>query len=112
METLPSSIGKQDREQDKGAAFSARDEQMEQDRAQAIFVYQQNWRGKPLINATVIVNLIGSTKTKTGLKVTCVLDKTEYKTSRKVSDKEYNIINIREHQFHGEWNYTISPQFT
>jgi hypothetical protein len=32
----------------------------------------KNWRGKPLISMAVIVNLIGSTKTKTGLKVTCV----------------------------------------
>jgi hypothetical protein len=70
----------------------------------------KNWRGKPLISATVIVNLIGSTKTETGLKVKCILDKTKYKTSRKVSDSEYNSISIREHKFHGEWNYTISPQ--
>jgi hypothetical protein len=69
----------------------------------------KNWRGKPLISAAVIVNLIGSTKTETGLKVTCVLDKTKYKTSRKVSDDEYNSINIKKHKFHGEWNYTISP---
>jgi transposase len=72
----------------------------------------KNWRGKPLISAAVIVNLIGSTKTETGLKVTCVLDKNKYKTSRKVSDSEYNSINIKTHKFHGEWNYTISPQLT
>jgi transposase len=72
----------------------------------------KNWRGKPLISAAVIVNLIGSTKTKNGLKVRCVLDKAEYKTSRKVSDSEYNLINMKKHKFHGEWNYTISPQLT
>jgi transposase len=72
----------------------------------------KNWRGKPLISAAVIVNLIGATKTKTGLKVTCVLDKNEYKTSRKVSDSEYKSINIKGHKFHGEWNYTISPKLT
>jgi hypothetical protein len=72
----------------------------------------KNWRGKPLICAAVIVNLIGSTRTSTGLKVTCVLDKTKYKTARKVSDSEYKSINIKKHKFHGEWNYTISPQLT
>jgi PBP1b-binding outer membrane lipoprotein LpoB len=41
-----------------------------------------------------------------------VLDKTKYKTSRKVTDSEYNSIKIKEHKFHGEWNYTISPQLT
>jgi hypothetical protein len=29
-----------------------------------------------------------------------------------VSDGEYNSINIKNHKFHGEWNYTISPQLT
>ena len=34
----------------------------------------QNWRGKPLITYEVIVNLIGATKTTTGLKVACEVD--------------------------------------
>ena len=34
----------------------------------------QNWRGKPLTSHQVVVKLIASTKTKTGLKVKCVLD--------------------------------------
>jgi hypothetical protein len=70
----------------------------------------KNWRGKPLVNAAVIVNLIGSTTTKTGLQVKCVLDKKQYKKSRNVGDSEYFAINIKKHKFHGEWNYTISPQ--
>ncbi|MBB5577214.1 ISAzo13-like element transposase-related protein, partial [Rhizobium paranaense] len=27
----------------------------------------------------------------------------------KVSDAEMDAININRHQFHGDWNYTISP---
>ncbi len=27
-----------------------------------------------------------------------------------VADEEMVAINIRRHDFHGEWNYTISPQ--
>jgi hypothetical protein len=70
----------------------------------------KNWRGKPLISAAVIINLISATKTNTGLTVECVLDKNTYKTKIKVSDEEYAQINIKRHRFHGEWNYTISPQ--
>jgi hypothetical protein len=33
----------------------------------------KNWRGKPLISAAVIINLISSTRTDTGLTVECVL---------------------------------------
>jgi transposase len=73
---------------------------------------RKNWRGKPLISAAVIVNLIGSTRTNSGLRVKCVLDETEYKKSRKISDSEFESINIKEHKFHGEWNYTISPKST
>ncbi|MDR3272863.1 MAG: ISAzo13 family transposase [Flavobacteriaceae bacterium] len=70
----------------------------------------KNWRGKPLISTAVIINLISATKTKTGLVVECVLDKNKYKTNVLVSDEEYAAINIKRHKFHGEWNYTISPQ--
>jgi hypothetical protein len=70
----------------------------------------KNWRGKPLISAAVIINLISATKTNTGLTVECVLDNNTYKTKIKVSDEEYAQINIERHKFHGEWNYTISPQ--
>lgn len=69
-----------------------------------------NWRGRPLESLSVIVNLIGATKTKTGLKVTCSLDDKEYQTGIKVSDEEFEAINIERLDFHGEWNYIIKPQ--
>lgn len=69
-----------------------------------------NWRGRPLESLSVIINLIGATKTKTGLKVTCSLDDREYHTGIKVSDEEINAINIERLDFHGEWNYIIRPQ--
>ena len=41
-----------------------------------LFSYSsKNWRGKPLINREIVLNLIGSTKTKKGLSVTAELDK-------------------------------------
>jgi hypothetical protein len=70
----------------------------------------KNWRGKPLISTAVIISLINATKTEKGLTVKCVLDNKNYQTKEVVSDEEYRLINIRKHKFHGEWNYTISPQ--
>ena len=70
----------------------------------------QNWRGKPLVSHQVIVRLIGATTTETGLKVTCEIDGGLYPKGIKVSDEEMETLNIRRADFHGEWNYTISPQ--
>jgi transposase len=70
----------------------------------------KNWRGKPLISLAVIVNLIGATKTEKGLKVNCVVDDKVYEKGIEVSEEEYKAINIKQHVFHGEWNYTIIPQ--
>jgi hypothetical protein len=67
----------------------------------------KNWRGIPLISTSVIVNLIGATKTEKGLSIRCVLDENEYKKGIVVSDKELAAINITECKFHSEWNYTI-----
>ena len=68
-----------------------------------------NWRGKPLVSHQVIVQLIGSTTTETGLKVCCELDENLYPKGIKVSDNEMQAICITRDEFHGEWNYTISP---
>jgi transposase len=75
-----------------------------------MFAYiSKNWRGKPLINIETVVNLIGSTTTKTGLTVRCVVSDNKYHLGVKISDKDYNKINVQRQNFHGEWNYTISP---
>ena len=68
-----------------------------------------NWRGKPLVSHQVIVQLIGATTTETGLTVCCELDANRYPKGIKVSDEEMQAINITRDEFHGEWNYTISP---
>ena len=69
-----------------------------------------NWRGEPLINYETIINLIGGTKTRTGLKVRAVLDTNEYETGIKVSDEQLDEIQLRRHRVHPAWNYTISPR--
>ena len=70
----------------------------------------QNWRGKPLISHEVIVNLIAATTTKAGLKVRCQVDKQSYPAGIVVSDAELAQVNLQPDDFHGEWNYVISPR--
>ena len=69
-----------------------------------------NWRAKPLISYQVIVDLIGSTTTETGLTVRCELDTKAYPKGIAVSDRDMATINIQCDQFHGDWNYTIRPR--
>jgi hypothetical protein len=69
----------------------------------------ENWRGRPLISRSVVVNLIGNTRTKAGLKIKAELDTNSYPTGLKVTDEEFATIKIKQSKFHGEWNYTISP---
>jgi Rhodopirellula transposase DDE domain len=69
----------------------------------------QNWRGKPLVSHDLIVKLIGSTTTSTGLKVKAALDTDRYESGIKVTDDELSAVRITRDEFHGEWNYSISP---
>jgi hypothetical protein len=70
----------------------------------------ENWRGRPLISREVVVNLIGSTKTSTGLKITASLDNTIYETGVGVSDEDLSNIAIENEDFHSEWNYRIKSR--
>jgi len=70
----------------------------------------ENWRGRPLVSREVVVNLIGHTKTKTGLSIRSELDEGSYPTGRKVSDEQMKDLVIKRDKFHGEWNYTILPR--
>ncbi len=67
----------------------------------------QNWRGKPLYDLQTVVNLISSTTTRAGLTVKSAVDDTYYEKGIKVSDEELERVNLKRHDFHGEWNYTI-----
>lgn len=69
----------------------------------------QNWRGRPLTSLAVIVNLIAGTRTKTGLKVRCEIDKGRYPKGEKVSDEQMAKVKLKPEKFHGDWNYTILP---
>ena len=69
----------------------------------------KNWQGIPLTSIAIILALIGATKTQKGLAVACVLDDASYEIGLKISDDVFSSINITCDNFHGEWNYTISP---
>ena len=69
----------------------------------------KNWRGKPLIDRQTVVELIGNTTTKSGLKIKAVLDESVYQKGIKITDEEMQSLNIERLDFHGEWNYKIKP---
>ena len=69
----------------------------------------ENWRGQPLVSHEVIIQLIGGTSTKTGLKIRARLDKKPYPTGVKISRAELRHMRIKPASFHGDWNYTIHP---
>jgi len=70
----------------------------------------RNWRGKPLISHEAIIKLIGATTTQKGLRIRAQLDDSTYPLGVKVSDEELAGLSIQRADFHGEWNYMISPR--
>lgn len=68
------------------------------------------WKGQPLWSYESIINLIGTTRTQTGLKVKAVLDQHTYETGIKITDEEMQHLRIRRHKIHPQWNYTLSPR--
>ena len=57
-----------------------------------------------------IVSLIAATTTKAGLTVRAALDTNVYETGIKVSDEELAHVRLKPADFHGEWNYRITPR--
>ena len=69
-----------------------------------------NWRGRPLTSVALVVKLIASTRTRTGLHVRCELDKGKYPKGRVISEKAIAALSLQRHELHGDWNYTIFPR--
>jgi len=69
----------------------------------------RNWQGIPLEDLTIVVNLIGSTKTQEGLEVHAWLDRDQYEKARQVTDAQLANVRIKRNKFHGDWNYQILP---
>jgi hypothetical protein len=68
-----------------------------------------NWRGKPLVSYETVVNLIGGTRTRSGLNVKALLDTRDYETGQEVSTQQMGELHLRGHSFHPDWNYTLLP---
>lgn len=69
-----------------------------------------NWRGRPLRTYETIVNLIGNTTNSGGLVVRARLDRRNYPTGKKITEKEMHALKIERDEFHGNWNYVIRPR--
>jgi len=63
-----------------------------------------------LIGHEFMINLIANPRARTGLQVHAELDAAPYPKGLKVSDAEFDAINLARDTFHGDWNYTIHPQ--
>ncbi len=72
----------------------------------------RNWAGRPLRTHQIIVETISNTTTGAGLTVQCVLDTAEYPTGLRYTTQDIGALPLTRHDFHGEWNYTISPHDT
>ena len=69
-----------------------------------------NWKGQPLVSYETVVNLIAGTKTRSGLQVRALLDKRSYKKGQKISNEQFEQLNVQGHSFHPDWNYTLCPR--
>jgi hypothetical protein len=70
----------------------------------------KNWRGKPLLDRTTVINLIANTTTTNGLRIEAALDANTYQKGIKISDREMKSLNFYKEDFHGEWNYRLEPR--
>jgi len=66
-----------------------------------------NWRGKLLSSYETIIKLIGSTKTKKGLKVEARLDERNYETGREIPDEDMAQLKIGLHELYPKWNSCV-----
>ena len=67
-----------------------------------------NWQGRPLVSYETVVNLIGATRTRTGLRVRAKLDAKFYEAGVKITEEEMAGLNLRRHATNPIWNYTIT----
>jgi Rhodopirellula transposase DDE domain len=67
------------------------------------------WAGHPLRSLEAMIRYIQSTTTKTGLKVTALVNEREYAKGKKVPDHLFKEIRLSNHSELPAWNYTIRP---
>jgi hypothetical protein len=70
----------------------------------------ENWRGKPLRTFEAVVELIGHTRTSTGLRVKAKLETGNYPTGVVITKTQMKSLAIHKQAFHDEWNYEVRPR--
>lgn len=68
----------------------------------------ENWRGRPLVSHEVIINLIANTKP--GAVYAFAPSSTWANIPRGVAEAELKALNLKQAEFHGDWNYAILPR--
>ena len=66
----------------------------------------------PRTSDQTVVNLVGAFTTTTGLKVHAELDDHNYPTGIRISDADMQALPLCRHEWHGEWNYSLTPDPT
>jgi hypothetical protein len=73
----------------------------------------RNWRGRPLESHEVVIETLQAVTTSTGLSVHAELDTNTYPRGIKIANRDMKTLEttgiLTRHEFHGDWNYTISP---
>jgi hypothetical protein len=67
-----------------------------------------NWKGQPLESYQTVVNLMGGTRTKTGLRIKAKLDQRDYEKGVPITQEQMDSVRLKPHKLHPNWNYTIS----
>jgi Rhodopirellula transposase DDE domain len=117
LSVATSPVTRRDRPGDHSAAPATGDEQVEQGRTPAVLGDNDDLAGlgRPLESHEVVMKTISAVTTRTGLKVQAMLDTNTYTRGIKISDremKEFEARHLARHDFHGDWNYTITARST
>ena len=76
----------------------------------------RNWRGRPLESHEIVIETLKAVTTTTGLTVHAELDTNTYPRGIKIGDQTMKTLQTKgiltRHQFHGDWNYTTTPDTT
>ena len=65
--------------------------------------------GRPLTSYRTVIELISATTTESGLTIRAGHDTEWYEKGIKITDRELAALNITGHDWHPNWNYTLTP---
>ncbi len=71
-----------------------------------------HWKGQPLKSYETVIQIIGSTTTKSRLTIKAKIDENNYETGKKISDENFSQINLVKNKVLSKWNYSIIPSLS